>query len=78
MDLPAGFASSPFFMIDENDTVPPNIDPSTIAWIGEFISASLTFVVPTHTLQENFRTMARALASAPCTLKRLGIKNGQP
>ena len=76
MDLPAGFASSPFFMIDENDTVPPNIDRSTIAWIGEFILVSLTFHVPAHTPQENSRTMGRALASALCTLKRPGIKNG--
>ena len=60
MDLPKGFASSPFFMIDANDSVPPNIDPSTIAWIGEFISAlSYSSCQPTRSRKISERWLGR-------------------
>lgn len=38
---------SPWYMLDANDNVPSNIDPTTIAWIGEFLSAPLAFFVST-------------------------------
>ena len=42
MDLPAQFME-PDLYLRENDTVPSNIDPSTISYTGEFSSASLAF-----------------------------------
>ena len=41
MDLPTRFAESPSFVLDAGDTIPPNIDPSTISLVGGFLLATL-------------------------------------
>ena len=44
MDLPTQF-TEPDLTLEDNDTIPSNIDPSTISYVGEFSSASLAFVM---------------------------------
>jgi len=41
MDLPKKFTQSPWYILDSNDSAPSNIDQSTIAWIGGFLSTPL-------------------------------------
>ena len=41
MDLPTRFAQSPSFILEAGDTIPSNIDPSTISIVGGFLSAPL-------------------------------------
>ena len=60
MDLPTQFTESPLYMVDANDTVPPNIDPSTTSVIGEFLSAPLAFFV------SNPRTTAKFPQDGVC------------
>jgi len=43
MDLPAEFTKPELGMLDPNDTIPSNIDPSTISFLSEFFSAPLAF-----------------------------------
>ena len=42
MDLPTQF-TEPNLALKDNDTIPSNIDPSTISYVGEFSLASLAF-----------------------------------
>ena len=43
MDLPTGLTKPDLTLLDANDTIPSNIDPSTISYLGEFSSAPLAF-----------------------------------
>ena len=46
MDLPTKFEEfDPWHELAKNDSLPPNIDPSTISWVCEFLLAPLTFFV---------------------------------
>ena len=43
MDLPTGLTKPDLTLLDANDTIPSNIDPSTISYLGEFSPAPLAF-----------------------------------
>ena len=45
MDLPTEFTKPDFQGIRGNDTIPPNIDPLTVSYVGVFPSAPLVFFV---------------------------------
>ena len=45
MDLPTQFTKPDLSKLSVNDTVPSNIDTSTISYVGEFLPAPLTFPV---------------------------------
>ena len=46
MDLPAEYVESdPWDGQATNDSIPPNVDPSTISWAGEFLLSPLAFFV---------------------------------
>jgi len=51
MDLPTEFAKPDLSVLDANDTIPSNINLSTISSIGEFLSASSHSSYLTHPLQ---------------------------
>ena len=46
IDLPAQFTEPKLGDLDPDDTIPSNIDTSTISYLGEFLSVSLAFFVP--------------------------------
>ena len=46
MDLPARFTEPDLTSLDPNDTIPPNINRSTISYLGETLSAPLSPFVP--------------------------------
>ena len=47
MDLPHRFAEEDFTGLGvDNDTIPSNVDPSTISYVGEFLFAPLAFFTP--------------------------------
>jgi len=46
MDLPAQFTEPELGDLDPGDTIPSNIDTSTISFLGEFSSVPLAFFVP--------------------------------
>ena len=52
MDLPTMFSASRLGGLDPNDTIPSNIDPSTISYVGELLS------VPLAILTSSLRTTA--------------------
>ena len=43
MDLPTELTKSDLTSLGANDTIPSNIDPSTISYVGEFSSTTLAF-----------------------------------
>ena len=45
MDLPTKFATPDLRLLDPNDTIPSNMDPSTISYLSKFFSAPLAFFV---------------------------------
>jgi len=45
VDLPSLLTEPDFHNVDANDTIPSNIDPSTISYVCEFLSVSLAFSV---------------------------------
>ena len=45
MHLPSLLTEPEYSGLDANDTIPSNIDPSTISYVGQFLSAHLTFFV---------------------------------
>jgi len=45
VDLPTKFATPDLSVLDPNDTIPSNIDPSTISYLSKFFSAPLAFNV---------------------------------
>ena len=46
LDLPTRFTTPGLGLPNQNDTIPSNINISTISYFGEFSSAPLTFLVP--------------------------------
>jgi len=45
LGLPTQFTKPDLTFLHANDTIPSNIDPSTISSLGEFLSALLVFFV---------------------------------
>ena len=46
MDLPPLYEEPDLRVLDAHDTIPSNIDPSTISYLSEFLSAPLAFFTP--------------------------------